>query len=218
MWKTHLIGGLQAGLLATAALHPETQVNEILMFEVAVMGSLIPDIDHEESKISRSDVVLNIISNTLTKFAKHRRATHTVWAAALFALLIGLVLLPGLTSAAMTNACMIALIIVFLLDIFGFKAGIFVGLLAFLCLSVSENMGGEAITTASIVRIMVAGFLGYISHLIYDSANKEGIMWLHPYSKKRYRYLTITTSSNSETLFAVINFFILWIIVIITFF
>lgn len=50
---------------------------------------------------------------------------------------------------------------------------------------------------------------GALSHIIFDTFNKEGIMWLHPISKKRFSILPITTSSTGEAIFAGITSVIL---------
>ena len=54
-----------------------------------------------------------------------------------------------------------------------------------------------------ILLITAAMFAGCISHLLYDTFNPQGIMWLHPIKKKRYSLANIDTSSAAELSFRV---------------
>ena len=45
---------------------------------------------------------------------------------------------------------------------------------------------------------------GTLSHLILDTLNYKGIMWLYPLSKKRFHFMNIRTKSSSESIFAAI--------------
>ncbi|QAT43069.1 metal-dependent hydrolase [Aminipila luticellarii] len=48
--------------------------------------------------------------------------------------------------------------------------------------------------------IFIQGFIpGMISHLILDTLNVQGIMWLWPLSRKRFHLLSIRTNSVMET-------------------
>ena len=97
IWRTHIVGGVQAGVLMAAATgaDPKLATMEIC---AAALGSIMPDIDQANSKISRSDIVLKGISHALSKVTKHRREVHTVWASFLFGVLAAAFL--GLASIA----------------------------------------------------------------------------------------------------------------------
>lgn len=211
MWKTHAIGGLQAGVIVMAATNTPSE-KALLVWGAAAIGSLIPDIDHPDSKISRFDVLLSLVSEGLSKVVKHRRETHTVWAAILCSLVVALLMMPALISSEITTTYITALGIAIGLDIFGLKIGSFAGILFFIYCT-TKGVNFPEMPSENILLVAVALLLGYISHLVYDSANREGIMWLHPYSKKRYHYLNIQTQSRGETLFAILNFFILIIMI-----
>src|SRR5699024_9880447 len=67
--------------------------------------------------------------------------------------------------------------------------GVLLFLLKMLCPS-------EVFDVVSIIIIMF--FLVELSHLILDSFNPLGIMWLYPYKKKRFHISRIETGSWSE--------------------
>ncbi len=49
---------------------------------------------------------------------------------------------------------------------------------------------------------MTAGAaLGMLSHLVLDTLNPTGIMWLYPFTKKKYHVARIKTGSGGETAF-----------------
>lgn len=51
----------------------------------------------------------------------------------------------------------------------------------------------------------IQGFIpGMISHLVLDTLNVQGIMWLWPISKKRFHLLSIRTSSFMETIVCIV--------------
>jgi len=81
MWYTHAIFGLFLygilGLLG-APLNEET-------LAMAVLGALMPDIDHPKSYISTKLP----FGNAVPKFVEHRGATHTVEAALLITAVVG---------------------------------------------------------------------------------------------------------------------------------
>lgn len=82
-FKTHVIGGLSAGVIANDwMIHhtsSATDTAHILLLSSAfiagsVLGSLLPDIDHRGSFIGRR---AKIISTPLSMVASHRGITHT---------------------------------------------------------------------------------------------------------------------------------------------
>ena len=66
LWKTHIWGGIQAGIILAAVTNaePKTALVEI---GAATIGSILPDIDQQNSKISRSDIALSLTSKGLSK-------------------------------------------------------------------------------------------------------------------------------------------------------
>ncbi len=60
------------------------------------------------------------------------------------------------------------------------------------------------LTTLILPANICLGFLiGTISHLVIDSFNYTGIMWLYPFTKKHYHIASIKTRSVGETIFLI---------------
>lgn len=145
--STHMVGGVlfgQAAVLAFPGLAP-TAAAFVLLGSVA--GSLLPDLDHPNSKASRTSITTRITSTILSTLFRHRGPVHTP------ILLAGLVLL--LLPFASTGG----------------------GTVGWLLLGLGAGM---------------------LSHLVLDSLNPHGIMWLWPITKKRFRLLRISTGSWGE--------------------
>ena len=79
IYRTHLAFGLLVGLFAL----PFSSINKFLFLGLVLLGSLLPDIDHENSKINNKLKFTKIIGHLF----KHRGIFHTLLLA---------VLLPGL--------------------------------------------------------------------------------------------------------------------------
>lgn len=147
---THIAGGALAGSIVLAAAGINVFDTKILM-AAAAAGSLLPDIDHTGSKISRTSSLSSVLSRVLKLFTKHRGVIHTP-----FFLLILCVL-----------------------------SGIGISLIPL-----------EWQTT---YRAVITGLLaGYLSHLLLDTLNPGGIMWMFPVKKKYYHAAEIKTGSMAE--------------------
>jgi inner membrane protein len=147
-YVTHALGGLAAGL----ALLP---LAGAAVISGAIAGSLLPDIDHTRSFISRSSSAARVASYAASAAFRHRGFTHTP----AFVLLLALLIAAGLPVLDVLHKAQLALFL------WGLPPGA-------------------------------------LSHLILDSFNKGGVMWLWPLSRKRFRLLSIRTDSLSEKIFA----------------
>ncbi len=94
----------------------------------AVLGSLIPDIDHPKSFISHWNAFTEMISEGLSTVTSHRGFTHTVYGLSIWLFLVGFVL----------NY--------FHMSIFG--------------------------------PVLFGAAAGYLSHLVIDSLNPQGVRWM----------------------------------------
>ena len=126
---THFV----AGGIAGALLFPELG---ILPLSGALLGSLLPDLDHPYSPIGKKLRILSPLGG------KHRGWFHTI---------IGM----GVLS----------------LPFFALNTLIGIGVMS-----------------------------GYFSHLILDTLNPSGIMWLWPFSRRRFKVARIRTGSFTEVL------------------
>lgn len=80
--KTHKIGGICSGLMASTFLFSNNMsltgvVSSGIIIAGATIGSLAPDIDHPESKVGRK-LLLKPISILISKLFGHRTITHSV--------------------------------------------------------------------------------------------------------------------------------------------
>lgn len=161
---THTLGGAISGSLVLMAAD-YTGTDELLIFSGAVIGSLLPDIDHRQSKISRSSAAATVTSWITSLFTKHRGVLHTPFFIILTALVCGagLMILP-------------------------------------------EGM-------QTVVKLILIGLIpGMWSHIILDTLNPGGIMWMYPFSKKYISILPIKTGSILEAATAIALMAILYIL------
>lgn len=75
IWRTHTVFGLLAGLLLLKHFNTEW----FLFLPLVMLGSLLPDIDHENSKINNILPVTKLVP----RLFKHRGFFHSVWPAVL---------------------------------------------------------------------------------------------------------------------------------------
>lgn len=74
MWKTHLAFGGLIGLLLIPILKP---YSIILFLSIILFASLLPDIDHPDSKVGRKVKIIGFLF-------KHRGFFHSIFGVALF--------------------------------------------------------------------------------------------------------------------------------------
>lgn len=73
-YKTHIAGGVLLTLSLSSLLQPSSLTEVALLYGCTVIGSLLPDIDHPNSKINKYNPIALLIS----KFVKHRTLTHSL--------------------------------------------------------------------------------------------------------------------------------------------
>ena len=76
MWRTHVAFGLLSGLL----FFKHFNAAWFVFLPLAMLGSLFPDVDHENSKINKVLPVTKIVPALF----KHRGFFHSIWPAAIF--------------------------------------------------------------------------------------------------------------------------------------
>ena len=217
-WKTHLIGGAQAGALI-AYVHGGSATDTAVIMSTAMLGSVLPDIDHTRSKLAKSDALIGLISHLLSKFTKHRGFTHTIPGAICMSLVfyaLGIYRTEKEGLIAFFAALFIFIILHATGDALRWLAGI--GSVAVYVsgpevaeLILDHNLSfGINESTAMLCALGI--FAGCISHMIYDSANAGGVMWLWPVSRANLKYLTIKTNTSGELIFAGVQIALLTVI------
>ena len=207
-YKTHLIGGAQAGLLM-AYLHAGTVTESAVIIGTSMLGSVLPDIDNPRSRIAKGDWLMSVLSQLLTGFTHHRGFLHTVPGAMLFGALF--FALSVLNNAAESLYALLAALAAFIIMHLSGKASRRYGLAA----AIAAYMGAPYLidmlrgievdfTLNGQVGLMCACgiFAGCIMHMMYDTFNKSGISWLYPFSRKRLKISEIKTNTAGEQLFA----------------
>jgi len=76
MWRTHIAFGLLSGLL----FFKHFGATWFVFLPLAMIGSLFPDVDHENSKINKILPVTKIVPTLF----KHRGFFHSIWPAMIF--------------------------------------------------------------------------------------------------------------------------------------
>lgn len=72
--RAHVLGGVTAG----TAVAVYTDYDPLLSFGAAIVGSLLPDIDHGKSKIANSNSIMRLLSFVVTLLFTHRTFTHSL--------------------------------------------------------------------------------------------------------------------------------------------
>lgn len=185
--KTHMmVGGLAAMAVVTVTKEANLTAFGVGMAS-SVLGSLVPDCDHENSKFAHANIITRAISGVISSVTKHRGVCHTipfcivaslVWLG--ICMLIGDMLIPSLSKGI--NHLL------------------------------GENIGD---VSSYIYLSTLYFFVGTVSHLVADTFNPQGIMWGWPVSKKRMSVMSITTSGGGELIFSIIVsiIFCAWIVV-----
>ena len=185
MGNTHMTGGVVAALSVITVSGITSPALMGLGTACAVSGSLFPDIDHPNSKLSRRNQLCSAISNLVCSLTTHRGFCHTVP----FLLLMGAGwwLVFVLFGSIAENH----------LDAFFYETA-----------KETQVPLFRYIANWNVTFGMQTGcwfFLaGILSHLILDTLNPEGILWLYPFRKKRFHLLSIKTDSNGERLVRVV--------------
>lgn len=149
---THALGGAIAGVAVTSSMAVDDKVAVAAVMTGAVLGSLLPDIDHTRSKISKSSAATQVASYAVAAVTKHRGFFHTP----LFIVMVA----------------------------------------ALLSMAIQFSLSGAAYHIAWLAYIGLIP--GMLSHLLLDTCNPGGIMWLYPIKSKRFSLLPIKTSSLGE--------------------
>jgi membrane-bound metal-dependent hydrolase YbcI (DUF457 family) len=217
-WKTHMIGGAQAGIIA-ACMAGTDAIGTGVLISSAVLGSVLPDIDQPGSRIARSDSLTGLVSHAVASLTKHRGFTHTLPGAALMALAFYALAMFRTEEESLT-AFFAAAAVFILLHLAGGIFSRLAGWTAALAYTAGPQIA-QALSQHSVhfspdehsARLCAVGiFAGCISHIAYDAFNKGGVMLLYPLSRKTFRLLNIKTNTPGEFFFAAAQVMVLSVI------
>lgn len=87
---THILGGMaiSAGVASISPI-PLVASQTIVILGGGIIGALLPDIDHPNSKISRSNIFTGVTSAAVSNVTGHRGAIHTPIAMIIIAIVLG---------------------------------------------------------------------------------------------------------------------------------
>lgn len=213
-WKTHLIGGAEAGVILACA-NGGSPASSAVIIGTAMLGSVLPDIDHQKSKLAQGDALVGLASSLVCRFTKHRGFTHTIPGAVVFAAAVYILMMFSSAQQAviaMIGACSGFL----LLQLFGTlrRYSVILALAAYMFAPrIADFISGRAhpITfspeTARLAAIGV--FAGCISHMAFDLFNRRGVPLFWPFFAKPLHLASIKTRGTAEGLFAAIMLMLL---------
>ncbi|WP_297429381.1 metal-dependent hydrolase [Clostridium sp.] len=72
-YKTHLNGGILSGLYISSQMAGLPVISTVTFIGGAILGSILPDIDHKNSYIGKKT---KVVSSAINKFAGHRKLFH----------------------------------------------------------------------------------------------------------------------------------------------
>ena len=220
-WKTHLIGGATAGVLLASYMNTDA-VESALIISSSALGSVLPDIDHQRSKLAQGDAVVGLLSSAVCRFTKHRGFTHTIPGALSFAALAYILMMFSTARDAMIGI-MSAFSGFILLQLFGTlrRYSVMLALAAYMAAPrIADYASTKAIDlsfspeTAKICAFGV--FAGAASHIVYDIFNKKGAPLLWPIYKKPLHLASIRTRGIGEGIFACIMMCVLAAVIVET--
>lgn len=192
--KAHLIFGTMTGLATAIVFQNQLDtVENISCFVVGTMiGSILPDIDNEESKIAYR---FPIISKICYSIFGHRGFIHSLLNVLILFLLITI---GNYYNVELTNAIFALFLSIFILKLFKGKR-----LLKRLILT-GITLDIERLILSGISFLPYGILLGMIGHLFCDLFTKQGIKLFYPFGD--YIHLTNKKSGSLVEIFAVILF------------
>lgn len=202
--KTHMTVGVVT-MACCAVLYPEgiTIHNQDVLFTIAgvtaAVGSYLPDIDIEQSKLGQK-------YHFISKHLKHRGFTHTlVIPIILLLLLISVVALP-LQALKYLNYLILALCILGIIKIvipiakYG-KADIY-DIVHALCMGYAAiTLVNDVTTTIVLASALFGLWFGWIMHMVADLCNGKGIPLLP--GMNHVHIMSVTTGTWQEAVWLV---------------
>ena len=225
--KTHRLGGIMIGAVTPLVLERIIHVNidNTLLFTCTTMaggaiGSLLPDLDHPNSIISKK---LKPVSKAVREFAHHRGITHTLLGWIIFGIISFIISYLSMNflqqninyyekiTIAIICGLIISSSIAFIfnslnkythvikkkeirkISIIGFFFGVI------LALVFNNNVLGY------IPVYLLGMFLGYGIHILYDMFTVSGVPFFYPFTKESFRFSKFKTGGIIEIIASAIS-------------
>lgn len=228
--KTHRLGGIMIGTAAPVIIEKSLNIpigNITLFTTVTILGgaigSLLPDLDHPNSIISKK---LKPISKIVKEFAHHRGLTHTLVGWIIFGVISFIISYISINflqnnidyyeKITMGIICglIISSSIAFIINSLNKYTHIIkkkevrkFSLLGFLFGFILVLLFNKNVL--SYVPIYLLGmFLGYGIHILYDMFTISGVPLFYPFSKEAVRFAKFKTGGIIEIIASVISIII----------
>lgn len=215
--KTHRYGGLALGAVASLATVGSIKGIDTVFFMGAfltgsTLGSLIPDLDHRHSELSKKVKPLGVLVSSV---CKHRGFTHTGLCCFLVTLVCFLldVIVANIKIGTYDWGTSFIVGVVFT----GIIMSVFVGLVKFTHIKKLNRIrfNKEKMLMLTIVVLglttlfadilvnyigyyIIGISVGYVSHLLVDMLTVSGVPLMYPYTNKMYRLATLTTGEDDK--------------------
>jgi inner membrane protein len=201
--KTHKFIGIAAG--AAAAYYGMTVIdNDAALFYLMAcpIGAMIPDIDHDNSKLGRSRKnITTAISTLFSSFALVAVIFFLVDAyqnERLFSAIstVLLILIPFVLLASLSKIKVVKKNLKFMVK----HRGLMHTLILPACM-----FGAGFLVTEPTFKILLTGLnIGYITHILSDLLTTRGCPILYPVTKKNIKFMNIKTGSPAEYIAGVV--------------
>jgi inner membrane protein len=201
--KTHkLIGIAAGGAIAYTGITGEAADPAALLYLLAVpMGAMIPDIDHDNSKLGRGRKgVMTAISSLFGSIALVAIAFYLMDAYRNDKLLPAIsvvlaVVIPFLLLASLSQVPAVRKNLKFMSK----HRGLMHTLILPAGMFAAGMFGAEFFGQKPTFAILLTGVnIGYITHIVSDMMTTHGCPVLYPLSKKNIRFMRIQTGSSGE--------------------
>ena len=212
MGRTHAVCGAALYLAAQPAMNAigvvPTEPTTLAVGIIAAAGAaLLPDLDSPHATVTHSlGIVTKVLTSFITKLAGgHRNGTHSLIGVACFTAFSILMALHPISSAIYAGL-LLAMGLASLR--IAYKKVTWHHTLTVMAAVIAIVTATTIDIPISLSVIPVATAVGVIAHLIGDMMTKEGCPLLYPFSKKRFRFLGLTTGGAWETV-------VTWVLVLV---
>ncbi len=225
--KTHRLGGIMIGAITPVILEKIIHVNidNTVVFTCATIaggaiGSLLPDLDHPNSIISKK---LKPVSKIVREFAHHRGITHTLLGWVIFgiiSLIISYISINFLNrnmnyyekvGIAIISGLIISSSIAFIFNSLNKYTHIIkkkeirkLSVVGFLLGFILVLVFNKSVITYIPVYLLGMS-LGYGVHILYDMFTISGVPFFYPFSKKSFRFSKFKTGGIIEIIASAIS-------------
>lgn len=201
MGSTHKTVGVFTGIVLAICGITFRQELWVISLSTVPFGSMLPDIDHNNSRIGR-----------IRKKAVNASKDIIILGTIIATLVCAVVMLTvnnmvSLSKVLFIPGCTLLLYCVSHSKLLRSKFKFFTkhrGIMHTLIMPVIFTLAGITVENEAIRYLLLGLAIGYVTHLLGDCMTKEGCPILYPITKKNVRFFKATTNTLGEKIAAVI--------------